>query len=379
MKIWFTAAFCISAQPAFASAGLTGHYSLSGIKNPESAGVAGISLVKFDGGVGIENSAAIPTQRNRFALYSQKPHSISRSITEKDTSSLYGAQASFAVPNPWAALGMGLGLHRNEQSTVFSANSEGSLEYDRFDTEIGTHLGMLVFDEISIGLGPIFSFGQETVSQASPRQKIESQGFNAWAMRVAAQYRKARFRTAATWQSEANISTQKLLIPRDGGELGKPYKPAQMAFAMGYAIPGMLPRTSLFPLQVDLLGELGITYFPNVNSKIYRSGSRVYQRTYALYVPFYESPTQQPQELDTRPRSTPRIAADIRIFDTRFIRINSSIGTWLEPGMVRGEQEKTHYTSGVELNAWGLKATVAMDQTSSNRSYYFGMGAQYER
>lgn len=378
MKSLYTA-FLISAVPAFASAGRTGHYSLSGIKSPESAGIAGISLIKFNGGVGIENSAALPTQRNRFALYSQKPQSLSRSSAEKDTLSLYGVQASFAVPNQWAAFGMGIGLHRNEQITIFNANSEGGLKYDRFDTEISAHVGTLIFDEVSIGVGPIFSFGKETVSQSIPVHKIESQGFNSWAMRVAAQYRKARFRTAATWQSEASISTEKLLVPRDGGELGKPYKPAEMAFAIGYALPGILPRTSFFPLQIDLLGEVGVTYFPNSTSKIYRSGSRVYQRKYALYVPFYETPTQQPQELETHTRSTPRIAADIRIFDMSPVRISSSIGTWVEPGMVKGEKEKTHYSSGVELNAWGLKATVAMDQTSTNRSYFFGMGAQYER
>jgi hypothetical protein len=382
MNLWCVAACCVSAVPAFASSespGYTGHYTLSGSKNPDSVGVAGISIIKFDGGVGIENAAAIPMQRNRLSFYSQRPQSFRRSTTEKDTTGFYGAEGSFAAPNRFAALGLGMGVHRDEQNTVFSPNSEETLSYELFDTELRGAVGVLLFDELSIGVGPAFSFGQETIARTAPGQKIESQSFNSLATRVSAQYSHARFRSAAAWKSESKPATQKTLLPRDGGELGKPYKPAELTFAAGYAFPSIRDRMSAFPLQLDVLAELGFTYFPNLNGKLYRSGSRVYQRTYALYIPFVETPTQQPQELETRTRTTPRIAVDARVFEVGSVRLNASMGTWTEPGMVRNEQEKNHLTTGLALGLWGFKTTIALDQANKQRTLAFGVGAQYER
>jgi hypothetical protein len=364
------------SNTALANGNSTNNSSLVARENPENKAIAGISLIRMNNGAA-DSAAAIPTQNNTLLLFSDANHKKNVTPKETERKSLLGLNIAFQVPTPFMTAGTGIKLRHTQHSTVFAPSPLNSLQYEARTTEVRGALGALLFDELSVGIEPILVFGNELISQSNPSQKIESLSFRGSTGRISAQLHLKSVALAASWQKELLATVERGLVPREGSELGVPYFPGEYRVGAGYSLPAL--GTEMFPFQINILAEAGILYFTKAEQGLVRAGSRVYQRGYALYVPFDESPEQSVQNLKTESATTPRTAIEATLFNIPATKVQASIGTYTEPNLLTNENEKVHVTSGITLQLWNLRITGAMDSVDGNSTYALGVGAQYEK
>lgn len=370
------AILCFYDASAHADNGFTYHSSILERENPDSIGLAGVSVVRMGAGFA-DTAAALPLQKNTLQFFSQIPQKNDVTPLETDSNSKFGVNLSLNIPNPLMAAGTGIKIRQSQFSSHFSPTKLNALEYQNQDTEMSASLGVLVFDELSLGLEPIFVMGDELVLQTSPWQKIEATSYHGTTGRMSAQLNLQELKLGVSWQKELIPKSQRTLIPREGSEIGTPYFPGEFRIGAGYAFPAI--NSAPFPLQFNILAETNFLYFTKAQSKLVRAGSRVYQRGYALYVPFDETSSEQVQELKTKARTTPRIALETTLVDINNFRCLASTGMYTAPGMLKDEKDKTHYTVGANLLLWGFRVAASMDTAENTRTYAIGLGAQYEK
>ncbi len=375
MKAKVMAAACLISSTALADSGYTNNTALVERETPEIKALAGISLIRMGNGAA-DSAAAIPTQNNSLLFFSDVDRSKNITPKELEQRSALGLNIAFQVPTPFMTAGTGVKLRHTQQSNVFTPSSLNSLRYDNRTTEIRGSLAALLFDELSVGIEPIFIFGTDLVSQTNPSQKIESLSFQGSTGRLSAQFRLESLTLAASWQKELVATVQKGVVPREGSELGTPYFPGEYRIGAGYSLPAV--GTEVFPLQINILAEASFQYFSKAEAKLVRSGSRMYQRGYALYVPFDESADQIAQNLNTESTTTPRIAGEVALLKLPSTRLFASIGGYTEPALLPNDTEKNHVTSGFTLQLWNFRITAAMDSVNSASTYALSVGAQYE-
>jgi hypothetical protein len=350
------------------------HDSLVTRETPESLALGGISLVRMGNGIS-DSAAATPLQKNALQLHTGLPKETQVTSQEKVSALGFGLQFSLLVPNPFMSVGTGLKVRHDQKGSRFEPTVLNALEYQNKETEVRGALGALVFDELSIGLEPIFVFGDEVVTRASPWQKIESSSYYGTTGRVSAQLNLGDFRFGASWQKELVPTVDRSIVPQEGSELGTPYFPGETRIGAGFSFPAF--GTSLMPLQINLLTEANFLSYNTAKDKLVRATSRVYQRGYAYYVPFTETATERVQELDTETKMSSRLALEGLVMETPNTSLLAQAAFSTLPSLQKNAPEETHYSAGVTLLLWGFRISASTDWTAKEQTYALGLGAQY--
>lgn len=374
MRIPLLFLILLSSAKVYADSGYTFMHGLTERDNPDSIGLAGVSLVRMGNGIS-DSAAAIPLQPSALQIFARNETNSQITPKEENTTSHVGLNLSFQIPTPIMTAGAGLKIRNTPFRSRFEPNSLNALEYQNSLTEVRGAWSALIFDELSVGIEPIFVFGDEIVTQSNPWQKIEGLEFYGSTGRISAQINLRELRLAASWQKDLTPTVNRNPVPREGTELGSPYFPGEYRVGAGYSFPALFEGD--YPLQFNLLSEADFVYFSEKRIPLVRAGSRVYQRGFALYVPFDETDSEKVQRLRSETITTPRIALEGTFVSNAWMKLNFGTGIYIEPALIAGVAEKSHYTAGVSLILWGFRFAASVDQHEKKPAYTLGVGAQY--
>jgi hypothetical protein len=382
MKLSYVLCFAaLVSSPALASEEFTGFYSFSPMESAADVGLGGATLARFAApGSQFGNPAALPFYDKSLGLGAGIPSATKLPSGEREIRQAASVGANVRTATPWGALGVGAGVANSEISSSVQALGSARLAYSARDFEVKPAIGLRLFDELSLGFGPVFSFGGEKIAQERPSLRIEEHAYSGRAWQVGMLYSEAWFRAAATWQSDAVLETRQKVVPFEGAALGSPYKPAKLAMGIGFSLPAAF-HGSMFPLKSEIMAQLDAFYFPSLpeGAKLYRPGTRVYNQSYALYAPYETTPKRREQQLNIKSAAVPRLAIETRLLAIDGFRVNVNAGGYMTPAYGEGDQKSTHTTGGIALSFWGVRAEAAVDTAPGYRHFQFGLGAAYLR
>jgi hypothetical protein len=369
------------SSPALASDDYTGFYSFSPMESAADVGLGGATLARFAApGSQFGNPAALPFYDKSLGLGAGIPSATRLRSGEKEIRQAASAGANARTSTPWGALGVGAGVANSDISSSVGTIGPSRLAYAARDFEIKPALGLRIFDELSLGVGPVFSFGGEKVSQERPSLRIEEHDYSGHAWQVGLLYNEAWFRGAMTWQSDVVLETRRKVVPFEGAALGSPYKPSKLALGVGFSLPPAF-HGSVFPLKSEIMAQIDAYYFPSLRdgARVLRPGTRVYNQSYALYAPYETGPDRQEQALNVKSAAVPRVGIETRLLALGGFKLNVNAGGYVAPAYGVGDKKATHATGGVAMSFWGVRTEAAIDTAPGYRHYQFGLGAAYVR